>query len=63
MGEAPMLSQFLGTAGIGNADVRRNEDVRRAGVFNRSPAPSVILNFAYNTTLMTVLFIGSQHFR
>jgi membrane protease YdiL (CAAX protease family) len=28
-----------------------------------SLAPSVILHFAYNTTLMTGLFIGSQHFR
>jgi membrane protease YdiL (CAAX protease family) len=28
-----------------------------------SLAPSVILHFAYNTTLMTGLFIGSEHFR
>jgi len=28
-----------------------------------SMAPSVLLHFAYNTTLMTGLFIGSQHFR
>jgi uncharacterized protein len=28
-----------------------------------SLAPSVLLHFAYNTTLMTGLFIGSQHFR
>jgi membrane protease YdiL (CAAX protease family) len=28
-----------------------------------SLAPSVILHFAYNTTLMTGLFVGSQHFR
>jgi len=26
-------------------------------------APSVVLHFAYNTTLMTGLFVGSQHFR